>query len=110
MTDDSKKISVSYNVDNNGEYTVDIDILDYSTETIDQLATLLASIPSVQFQVQTMNIVKQAFITEERTKELESLIASVLLKSENILESLKKESRKEDKEPDEPCIKPSDIL
>lgn len=110
MSDDSKKISVSYNVDNNGEYTVDIDILDYSSETISQLATLLASIPTVQFQVQTMNIVKQAFITEDRTKELESLIASVLLKSENILESLKKESRKEEKESEEPCIKPSDIL
>ena len=112
MTNIENKINVCYNVSQDGEYQVDITLEDYSEETVEQLATLLSSIPSVQFQVQTMNIVKDAFIRHGKNKELEQLITSVVLKSEKMLEKIDLEMTKEDTKQDsnEPCIKPSDIL
>lgn len=108
------RVIICYTVDGDGEYKVDINISDYEPETIDYLSTLIAMIPSAQFQVQTVNIVKDAFTKEEKVSELETLIASVIVKSETLLEGLQKESKKDkqDKEEkdDEPCIKPSDML
>ena len=108
------RVVICYTVDKDGEFKVDIHISDYDRETIDYLSTLIASIPSAQFQVQTINIVKDAFTKDEKVSELETLIASVILKSETLLESLQKanEANKEDGKggTDEPCIKPSDML
>ena len=108
------KVVICYTVDEDGEFKVDINISDYDRETIDYLSTLIASIPSAQFQVQTINIVKDAFTKDEKVSELETLIAAVILKSETLLESLQKvnKANKEDDKggTDEPCIKPSDML
>ena len=105
------RVVICYTVDQDGEFKVDINISDYNRETIDYLATLIASIPSHQFQLQTINIVKDAFTKDEKVPELETLIASVILKSETLLESLQKSNKKDDKGgTDEPCIKPSDML
>lgn len=105
------RVIICYTVDKDGEFKVDINISDYDRETIDYLSTLIASIPSAQFQVQTINIVKDAFTKDEKVSELETLIASVILKSETLLESLQKSNKEDDKGgTDEPCIKPSDML
>lgn len=105
------RVVICYAVDGDGEFKVDINISDYDSETIGYLSTLIASIPSAQFQVQTINIVKEAFTKDEKVSELETLIASVILKSETLLEGLKKVNKQDDKGgADEPCIKPSDML
>ena len=105
------RVVICYTVDKDGEFKVDINISDYDRETIDYLATLIASIPSHQFQLQTINIVKDAFTKDEKVSELETLIASVILKSETLLESLQKSNKEDNKGgTDRPCIKPSDML
>ena len=113
------RVVICYTVDQDGEFKVDINISDYDRETIDYLATLIASIPSHQFQLQTINIVKDAFTKDEKVPELETLIASVILKSETLLEGLQRANNEDDKKDnhkdgkggtDEPCIKPSDML
>ena len=100
MSEKNTIICVSYRVDEDGEYFVDVDINDYEPQTLKQLGTLLASIPSTQFQIQTINIVKDAFLAEGKSKELELLVEA--------LEKKAKEGAKESK--NEPCIKPSDML
>ena len=47
----NKKIIVCYTVDYDNEYSVDINIENYEEQTLTHLSTLLASIPSVQFQI-----------------------------------------------------------
>ena len=112
MSDETeKKIIVCYSVGKDNEFTVDINIVDYEQDTLNDLATLLASIPSIQFQIQTMSIVKEAFLNDGKRDELENLIGSVLVKSEDLLVKMSKENNEEEKGgPNEPCIKPSDML
>jgi hypothetical protein len=112
---DETKIVICYSIDKENGCTVDINIADYEEDTIKDLATLLASIPSMQFQVQTMSIVKEAFLNDGKRRELESLITSVLDKSEDLLLKMSKNNDEDSNEkgkgePNEPCIKPSDIL
>ena len=109
----NKKIIVCYSVDYDNEYSVEINIENYEEQTLTHLSTLLASIPSVQFQVQTMNIVKDAFLQDGKGEELELLVSQILLKSESLLTKMQQaeELKEEDqKGSNEPCIKPSDIL
>ena len=111
MSEKNSIISVSYRVDGDGEYFVDVDISDYEPDTLKQLGILLASIPSTQFQIQTINIVKDAFLAEGKSKELETLLADVIVRSETLVEALEKKAEESIKESkDEPCIKPSDML
>ena len=111
MSEKNTIICVSYRVDEDGEYFVDVDINDYEPQTLKQLGTLLASIPSTQFQIQTINIVKDAFLAEGKSKELETLIADVIVRSELLVEALEKKAKEGAKESkNEPCIKPSDML
>ena len=112
---DETKIVICYSIDKDNGCTVDINIADYERDTINDLAILLASIPSVRFQVQTMSIVKEAFLNDGKRSELESLITSVLEKSENLVAEMHKDNNKDKNEEgkgeiNEPCIKPSDIL
>ena len=102
---------VSYRVDKDGEFYVDINLEDYSEKTIQQLGYLISSIPTTPFQIQTMEMVKQAFIRDGKADELEKLLTMIILKSEKLLEHLEKQ-RDEDEEStgNEPCIEPSDML
>ena len=107
-------VTITYRVDEEGEFYVDALLSDYEAGTIDKLSTLIASIPTMKFQIQTISIIKNAFLEEGMEEELESLLASVLLKSEdfakNIENTIKQENETKDSGEDEPCIKPSDML
>tara|TARA_R100000908_G_C3631851_1_gene72312 strand:+ start:174 stop:527 length:354 start_codon:yes stop_codon:yes gene_type:complete len=117
MSEEKDIVIITYRIDSEGEFFVDAILADYEPVTLERLSSLLASIPTVGFQVQTMAIIKNAFLEEGKDKELETLLSSVLLKSENFAKALEEKAKKlsEDKEDgedeeDEPCIKPSDML
>lgn len=111
-------VTIMYRVDKDGEFFVDALLTNYEPKTIEDLSTLLASIPSMKFQIQTVNIIKNAFLEEGREKELEALLSSVLLKSEQFAKTLENRMKEEgndkgtneDSEKDEPCIKPTEML
>ena len=105
--------TVTYRVDEEGEFYVDISLEDYSTDTVRKLGYLIASIPTIRFQIQTMDIVKKAFMKDGKNEELEKLIATVLVRSEKFLDRLEKQCKEEEEEEakgNEPYIKPSDML
>jgi hypothetical protein len=104
--------TITYRVDKNGEFYVDIDLEDYTNDTVQKLGYLISSIPSLQFQVQTMDIVRKAFMKDGKKEELERLIATVIVKSEKFLDRLEKQCEEEEEEGqgNEPCIKPSDMI
>jgi hypothetical protein len=115
--DDSKEepardiATITYRVARDGEFYVDIDLEDYANDTVQKLGYLIASIPTITFQVQTMDIVKRAFMEDGKTEELEQLIATVIVKSEKFLDRLEKQCEEEEEgRGNEPCIKPSDML
>ena len=66
----------------------------------------------MKFQIQTVNIIKNAFLEEGKEKQLEALLSSVLLKSEQFAKTIESRMKEEDEDSgeDEPCIKPSDML
>ena len=104
--------TVTYRVDKEREFYVDINLEDYSADTVRNLGYLIASIPTVRFQVQTMDIVKTAFMKDGKNEELEKLIATVIVKSEKFLDRLEKQCEEEESKAkeNEPYIKPSDML
>ena len=105
-------VTIIYRVDEEGEFFVDALLSDYEAETIENLSTLIASIPTMKFQIQTVNIIKNAFLEEGKEKQLETLLSSVLLKSEQFAKTIESRMKEENEDSveDEPCIKPSDML
>lgn len=105
-------VTIIYRVDEEGEFFVDALLSDYEPKTIENLSTLIASIPTMKFQIQTVNIIKNAFLEEGKEKQLEALLSSVLLKSEQFAKTIESRMKEEDEDSgeDEPCIKPSDML
>ena len=110
--DSEQLVSIIYRIDKDGEFYVDALLSNYSERTLDKLSALLASIPTVQFQLQTMGIIKNAFVEDGKKEELEYLLSSVLLKSEKFMKALEEHSGKNEEggEDIEPCIKPSDMF
>lgn len=103
--------TITYRVAKDGEFYVDIDLEDYANDTVQKLGYLIASIPTMPFQIQTMDIVKRAFIEDGKKEELERLIATVIVKSEKFLDRLEKQCEEEEEgKGNEPCIKPSDMI
>ena len=106
-----EKAKLAYSIDTNGEIFIDIDIVDYSEATIKQFSSLLASIPETSFQVQTLAIIQEAFIKDEKTEEFTQLVQSILLNQANhmLMNEKEKEEYKQERK-DSPLIKPSDII
>lgn len=107
--DDRKTLAkLEYSIDADGEIYIDIVIEDYSTPTINQFAALLASIPTVSFQLQTLGIAQEAFTRDGKIDELKYLIAEII-KKQGVL-NLLEESEETDAELDDPLIKPTDLI
>lgn len=96
---------LEYAIDSSGEIFIDMAIDDYSLATINSFASLLVNIPTVNFQLQTLEIVQEAFIQENKNSELNILIAEIL-KRQKILDIEQEEMYNED----DPMIKPTDLI
>lgn len=110
MNHDERKIlaKLEYSIDLSGDIYIDILIDDYSETTISQFATLLSSIPTASFQLQTLAIAQEAFSKDGKTEELKLLISEVI-KQQGIMNILENEGEADDKK-DDPLIKPSDLM
>ena len=104
-------VEIIYAIDKSGELYIDISIKDFSTQTLQKLASLYASIPTAKFQMQALEILREAFFAENRIDEFTSFATDALVKSKLI-------HKEEDEEEDSsggkvaselPLIKPSDL-
>lgn len=104
---------VSYSLDANGEFYIDVQIEDYSEEAMEKLSLLVASIGSDAFEAQTMEILRLAFAEEGKDVEFTSFLSRTLLKrtilsGKDMIEQIKNEDEENNK--DKPIIKPTDLL
>lgn len=106
---DDRKIlaKLEYLVDANGEIYIDILIDDYSTDTLNQFALLLASISTTSFQLQTLSVTQEAFTRDGKIEELKLLVAE-MLKKQVVLHM--EEETETDTNVDDPLIQPSDLI
>ena len=122
MSDERKTLAkLEYSIDANDEIYIDISLDDYSEQTIKRLSTLLASISTMSFQIQTVQVAQEAFTKEGRGDELELLVTEMLRKQE-LFEAIEEKTLlnldddddddEEDEEicKDNPLIQPTDLM
>lgn len=105
--------SLQYSIDESGEIYIDITLEDYSEEIIKKFGTLLASVSTTSFQVQTLKVAQDAFMSDDKQKELFLLIQEVLAKQKlfnSLEESTEQDTSGESREHNDPLIKPTDLM
>ena len=106
--EDEIESALTYYVKDGGEVFIDVNLVDYSEETINNFAKVLAGISSLRFQLQTIDMVKHGFVESGKIEEFEHLLTQILLISKKDVESMEGINKTDKGE--NPCIKPSDML
>lgn len=97
-------VTISYKVDKNFITKVNIELADYTDQSIEALTTLLKMMSSDNFFIETVQFVKNGLLESGR----EDLIIKALLPlSEEINKKLTQNRKEHNRE--QPCIKPSDL-
>jgi hypothetical protein len=111
--------SLTYYITDDDEIFCDVNLVDYSDESLKSFAKILVGIPSFRFQVQTIQMVHDGFLEADKVDEYDKLLRYVLVTSQQDQEALDKENSdkaklddldQRQKSEEEPCIKPSDML
>lgn len=108
-------IRIVYTATKDGELYIDIEMEDYSEETVSQLSSLYSSIPTEGFQSQSVQIIKEAFHQDGHDELFIKFLAEILLKQnayqKQLIDSDMVDSTEEEprKKKEEPLIKPSDL-
>ncbi len=95
--DPSVDAVIVYYVTKEGETCVDVEMKDYEDSTMENFYQLLSTMGQDQIFVETLEIVRQGFVEAGREDVFVKLATKVSL------EFLQKA-------PEEPCLKPSDVL
>ena len=101
--------ALTFYVKADGEIFIDINLEDYSEETLSNFSKILAGISSLRFQLQTIDIVKHGFVEAGRAKEFEKLLIQILFLSQQDIQEMESFTKRHSKG-EEPCIKPSDMI
>ena len=101
--------ALTYYVRNDGEIFVDVNLVDYSKETLSNFSKVLAGISSLRFQLQTIDMVKNGFLESDKSKEFEELLTQILLITRQDVQAMESFTDRNLKE-EEPCIKPSEMI
>jgi hypothetical protein len=100
---------ISYGISDDDLICVDINIEDYSKESLDNFAKLLAGVSTMSFVNDTIATIKRGF--EGRQEEYEYLMDRTSMYAQQEVARILEETKIQYvmKDSDEPCIKPSDI-
>ena len=98
-------VSITYNINNNLETSVDILMDDYGAESIDAMCKLLDTLSNDRFYIETVDMLKQGLINDDQQEVLLTILTHVGQQARYKIIQSHKDSTK-----DEPCIKPSDML
>ena len=106
--------SLTYYITDDDEIFCDVNLVDYSDESLKSFAKILVGISSFSFQVQTIEMVQNGFLESDKTDEYDKLLHYIILMSQQDQKALDKEKldnlAQRQKSEEEPCIKPSDML
>lgn len=105
---DEIESALTYYVKDGGEVFIDVNLRDYSEQTINNFAKVLAGISSLRFQLQTIDMVKTGFVDSGKLEEFQNLLTQIVLVSRQDIESMEGVNNKDKGE--DPCIKPSDMI
>lgn len=106
--DSELQASISYFILSDGVPRLDIEIKDYTKDTIDNLCVLLLSLNMNETYTETLDMIKEGLVKEGREDvfaKVSSQISAAVLLSELTSASTTTEKTGED-----PCINPSDVL
>lgn len=110
MSETEVAASLTYSIKKDGEIVVDLSIDDFSEKAIEGLATLLSSISTIDFQIQTVALIEEAFLSQGKGLEFEFFAADMIQKA---TENIEKERGLLDEgggRKEVPIIKPTDLL
>jgi hypothetical protein len=107
--------TIEYSVSVDGEMYIDISLAgeeddSLSLESLDKLAKLFASIPSVQFQLRSLEIMQEAFLVEDKEDEFKFFLALVVEKTKAFEDALSHKQNKRSKSNTDPIISPTDLV
>ena len=98
--------AITYSIDETGEIFIDVTLGDFNDENIKLLANLLVNVASAKAHLSTMEMLKENFDAEREEEAFGKLVNIVV--SQQLLSA--SEELLARKEPEEPCIKPSDMI
>ena len=101
--------ALTYYVKADGEVFVDVNLVDYSEETLNNFSKILAGISSLRFQLQTIDMVKNGFLESGKMEEFKQLLTQIVLISREDITEMESYTKGKLKG-EEPCIKPSDMI
>ncbi len=87
--------------------TIDVNIQDYSQDTVERFSLLFASLPTDGFQAQSMKILQQAFENDGKEDEFEYFVASTIMKQKMFADADDKDKPKGE---NDPVIQPTDLI
>jgi inosine/xanthosine triphosphate pyrophosphatase family protein len=80
-----------------------------STENINKLAELFVSIPTMPFQVRSLEIIKETLVEEDKEEVFNTFMSFVLQKTKEMASVLRDETEKV-KSNSDPIISPTDLV
>ena len=104
--------SLTYYITDDDEIFCDVNLVDYSDESLKSFAKILVGVSTFRFQVQTIEMVQNGFLEADKTDEYEKLLKYIMLTSQQDQRNLDNKDNldQRQKSEEEPCIKPSDML
>lgn len=105
--DESKVAGVTYFVGIDGKVQVDVEIFDYNNESVDGLSKILNVLSKENCYMKTLEMIQDHFAKDKQEEALISIyeqIAGQLPLEKNVKVCI------ENKKPQKPCIRPSDML
>ncbi len=106
---EEQSVVIKYCVSKEGVFSIDVDIEDFDDESIENLALLFSSIGNDSFHAQALLIIKDAFLEHGQELAFTTFLTSTILKKKLIEDALE-EKEGENRDEDDPIIKPTDLL
>jgi|TARA_B100001094_G_scaffold324346_1_gene376796 hypothetical protein len=105
---DDIKTSVTFFTTGDGSIHIDISLSDYDKDTMKSFAKLVSSLTLPQIQLETITMAKEGLLADGNDEACEEFLVAIAENS--IKQKLFTDNSSKNKEENEPCIKPSDML
>lgn len=109
MTEDNKNLAaITYRLTTNNEIVIDVEIEEFSKESIENLAKICANIASDQLAYETVGYIKDLLVNNNQVVLLMPFISKLNQNCDTITKLLQSKNQEETKQ--QPCVRPSDMM
>jgi hypothetical protein len=107
---DSKFLAIiEYSINTEGEAFIDITLDDFSPESIDKLARIFAAIPTVNFQLKSLQMIEDVFLSEGKDSEFKTFINKTMSVSKEISKLQEETGEDTNGQDSEPIVCPTKL-